>query len=114
MLEFAFEKMAMNEEPMPRGLDVADACLYMGLRYLYAMYKRKLIDRGRATEEKKRLVFNWTEDKKKIEFLDRESEALRNRIGAASDEYSKNPTIQNADLLYAAFYNLPKDWRDKK
>ena len=113
-MEFPFEKMAMNEEPMPRGLDVADACLYMGLRYLYAMYKRKLIDRGRATEEKKRLVFNWAEGKKKLEFLDRESKVLRDRIELASKEYSENPTIQNADLLYAAFYNLPKDWREKK
>lgn len=113
-MEFPFEKMAMNEEPMPRGLDAADACLYMGLRYLYAMYKRKLIDRKRATEEKKRLVFNWTEDKKKLEFLNRKSKVLRDRIGLASDEYSKNPTIENADLLYAAFYNLPEDWRKRK
>lgn len=113
-MEFPFEKMAMNEEPMPRGLDAADACLYMGLRYLYAMYKRKLIDRGRAKDEKKRLVFNWTEDKKKLEFLDRESKVLRDRIDLASDEYSKNPTIENADLLYAAFYNLPEDWRKRK
>lgn len=42
------------------------------------------------------------------------TKVLRDRIELASKEYSENPTIQNADLLYSAFYNLPKDWREKK
>lgn len=25
--------------------------------------------------------------------------------------YAKNPTLENADQLYADIYNLPKDWR---
>ena len=113
-MEFSFEREAMQGQPLPKGLDIADSCLYIALKNLYAMYRNKLIIRKDATEEKKRLVYNWATDKTKIEFLDRESDVLGARIGAASDEYKNNPCIENADKLYAAFYNLPEDWRQNK
>ena len=114
MKEFSFERQAMRLEPLPQGLDIADSCLYISLKNLYAMYRNKLISREDATEEKRRLIYNWTTDKSKIEFLNRESEELRNKIGTASEEYKNNPCIGTADRLYAAFYNLPNDWRDLK
>ena len=110
-MEFSFEREAMQGQPLPKGLDIADSCLYIALKNLYAMYRNKLIIRKDATEEKKRLVYNWATDKTKIEFLDRESDVLGARIGAASDEYKNNPCIETADKLYAAFYNLNDDWR---
>ena len=114
MTEFTFEREAMQGKPLPQGLDIADSCLYVALKNLYAMYQNKLISRKDATEEKRRLVYNWTTDKAKIEFLNRDSETLRDRIGAASEEYKNNPCIETADKLYAAFYNLPDDWRHLK
>lgn len=113
-MEFEFEKEAMQGSPTPKGLDIADSCLYVALKNLYAMYRKKLISREDATEEKNRLIYNWTTDKSKLEFLDRESEALRDKIDTASEDYKNNPCIKNADKLYAAFYNLPDDWREKK
>ena len=113
-MEFAFEKDAMQGQPLPKGLDIVDSCLYVALKNLYAMYRNKLISRKDATEEKRRLVYNWTTDKAKLEFLNRESEALRDKIKDASEEYKNNPCIETADALYAAFYNLPTDWRTKK
>ena len=113
MTEFTFEREAMQGNPLPQGLDIADSCLYVALKNLYAMYRNKLISRKDATEEKRRLVYNWTTDKAKLDFLNRESEALRNKIAAASEEYKNNPCIETADKLYAAFYNLPDDWREK-
>jgi hypothetical protein len=112
-MEFGFERKAMAGEPIPRGLDIADSCLYMGLKNLYAMYRKGLISRDDAVEEKKRLVYNWGGDKSKLEFLNRDSEALRVKIGRASEEYRKNPNTETADKLYAALYNLPDDWRSK-
>ena len=112
-MEFSFERDAMKGEPLPRGLDIADSCLYVALKNLYAMYYEKLISRSAATEEKKTLVRNWREDKSKLEFLDRDSKALSEKIGSASKEYKNNPCIETADKLYAAFYNLPDDWRTK-
>lgn len=114
MIEFSFEREAMQEQPLPKGLDVADSCIYIALKNLYAMYHKKLISRDDAKEEKQRLIYNWTTDKSKIEFLNRDSEALRDKISVASEDYKENPCIENADKLYAAFYNLPDDWREKK
>ena len=113
-MEFAFEKDAMQGQPLPKGLDIADSCLYVALKNLYAMYRNKLISRKDATEEKKRLIYNWTTDKAKIEFLNRESESLRDKIGAVSEDYKNNPCVETADKLYAAFYNLSDDWRNLK
>ena len=113
MTEFTFEREAMQGNPLPQGLDIADSCLYVALKNLYAMYQNKLISRKDATEEKRRLVYNWTTDKAKLEFLNRDSETLRDKIGAASEEYKNNPCIETAEKLYAAFYNLPDDWREK-
>ena len=111
-MEFSFEKEAMNGKPLPKGLDIADSCLYIALKNLYAMYRNKLISRKDATEEKKLLVYNWTNDKSKIDFLNRDAEALKIKIGCASENYKNKPCIENADKLYAAFYNLPDNWRD--
>ena len=111
-MEFAFEREAMNGQPLPKGLDIADSCLYVSLKSLYAMYRNKLISRKDATEEKKRLIYNWEPDKAKIEFLNRDSETLRGKIGAASEDYKNNPCTETADKLYASFYNLPDNWRD--
>ena len=112
-MEFPFERMAMQKEPLPKDLDIADSCLYVALKNLYAMYYEKLISRSAATEEKKTLVRNWKEDKSKLEFLDRGSKSLMEKIGTASQEYRNNPCVETADKLYAAFYNLPDDWRSK-
>ena len=111
MTEFSFEREAMQGQPLPKMLDIADSCLYVALKNLYAMYRNKLISRKDATEEKRRLIYNWTTDKSKIEFLNRDSEVLKNRNGVASEDYKNNPCIETADKLYAAFYNLPDDWR---
>ena len=113
-MEFPFERYAMNGEPLPHKLDIADSCLYVALKYLYAMYKKGLITRKAASEEKQRLVYNWTTDKSKIEALNRYNEALRKKIGDASVAYRNNPSIETADAFYAAFYNLPIDWRKQK
>lgn len=110
-MELNFERQAMKGDPIPKGLDIADSCLYIALKNLYAMYQNKLISRKDATEEKGRLIYNWKTDKSKIEFLNRNSEALRDKIGDASEDYKNNPCIETADKLYAAFYNLPDDWR---
>ena len=112
-MQVEFEKDAMHGEPLPKGLDVADSCLYIALKNLYSMYRQGLISRKDASEEKKRLLQNWITDKSKIDFLNRESDELKNKIGEAAEKYKNAPCIENADNLYAALYNLPNDWRAK-
>ena len=112
-MQVEFEKDAMHGEPLPKGLDIADSCLYIALKNLYAMYRKNLISRKDATEEKKRLLQNWETDKSKIEFLNRESDELRNKIGTASEDYKNNPCIEFAVKLYVALYYLTNNWRTK-
>ena len=112
-MEFEFERKAMKNEPCPKDLDIIDTAIYMALRCLYSMYRHGLISREKAAEEKKTIVFNMEKEKSKLDFLNRESEALKNKIEEASGRYKNDPTIENADKLYAAFYNLPDDWRNK-
>ena len=112
-MQIEFEKDAMHGNPLPKGLDIADSCLYIALKNLYAMYRHGLISRKDASEEKKRILQNWETDKSKIEFLNRESDAMRDKIGTASEDYKNNPCIETADKLYAALYNLPNDYRTK-
>ena len=102
-MEFAFEREAMQGKPLPKGLDIADSCLYVALKNLYALYRNKLIRRKDATEEKKRLIYNWTTDMSKIEYLNRYSEGFKSKIGVASENYKNNPCVETADKLYAAF-----------
>ena len=113
-MELNFERQAMKGDPIPKGLDIADSCLYIALKNLYAMYRNKLISREDATEEKRRLIYNWETDKSKIEFLNRDSDILKAKIGSASEDYKNNPCVETADKLYAALYNIPVDWRVKK
>lgn len=112
-MQVEFEKDAMHGNPLPKGLDIADSCLYVALKNLYAMYRLGVISRKDASEEKKRLLKNWETDKSKIEFLNREADALRDKIGTASEDYKSNPCIETADKLYASLYNLPNDYRTK-
>ena len=112
-MEFEFERKAMKGDPCPKDLDIVDTAVYMALKYLYAMYKKGLISREKATEEKRTILFNQANDKSKLEFLNRENKALKEKIGLASAEYAKSPTIENAERLYCALYNLPEDWRQK-
>lgn len=110
-MEFPFEKAAMENKPLPKGLDVADSCTYIALKYLYMMYRKGLISRKDATEEKKSIIYNWSMNKSEVEFLERECFRASSRIRLASEEYVKSRTLETADKLYAAFYNLSEDWR---
>lgn len=113
-MEFAYERRAMKNEPLPKGLDIADSCAYIALKYLYMMYQKGLMSRENATAEKQSIIYNWSMNKSEIEFLERECFKASSRIRTASEEYVKNPTINNADKLYAAFYNISEDWRKEE
>ena len=112
--EFPFERAAMNDEDMPSGLDIADACFYTALRIIYKAYHNGAIGRKAGTELKKQLTRAYASDKSEVEFLKRSALALNDRIKKASEEYKSNRTLENADELYAAFYNLSDDWRSLK
>ena len=112
--EFPFERAAMNDEDMPRGVDIADACFYTALRIIYKAYHNGEKKKKTGTELKKQLTRAYVSDKSEVEFLKRSVLDLNDRIKKASEAYKSNRTLENADELYAAFYNLSDDWRSLK
>jgi hypothetical protein len=100
LLELPYEKVAMAGGEMPKGLEYPDQILFLELRLLYDSYKRKLIDRDKATQEKAELLRTY-EAHKIIDKMGKEWVGQINRTELARAEYRKNKTIENADKLLA-------------
>ena len=98
LLELPYEKIAMAGGEMPNGLEYPDQILFLQLRLLYDSYKRKLIDRDTATQEKVELLRTY-EAHKIVEKMGKEWVEQIKRTELARAEYRKNKTIENADKL---------------
>ena len=98
LLELPYEKIAMAGGEMPKGLEYPDQILFLELRLLYDSYKRKLIDRNKATQEKIELLRTY-EAHKIVDKMGKEWADQIKRTELARAEYRKNKTIENADKL---------------
>ncbi len=98
LLELPYEKAAMAGEEMPKGLEYPDQILFLQLRLLYDSYKRKLIDRDTATQEKAELLRNY-EAHKIVDRMGKEWVDQIKRTELARAAYRKDKTIENADKL---------------
>ena len=100
LLELPYEKIAMSSGEMPNGLEYPDQILFLELRLLYDSYKRKLIDREKATQEKAEILRTY-EAHKIVDKMGKEWVDQIKRTELARAEYRKNKTIENADKLLA-------------
>lgn len=100
LLELPYEKVAMAGGEMPGGLEYPDQILFLELRLLYDSYKRKLIDREKATQEKVELLRTY-EAHKIVDKMGKEWVDQIKRTELARAAYRKNKTIENADKLLA-------------
>ena len=100
LLELPYEKIATAGGEMPKGLEYPDQILFLELRLLYDSYKRKLIDRDKATQEKVELLRTY-EAHKIVDKMGKELVEQIKRTELARAEYRKNKTIENADKLLA-------------
>lgn len=113
MKEFPYERAAMNNEPMPDGLNHIDMAMYQALAALYYRYHMGGISRENAKTEKGMLMhkYNVRVNAKHYEDIMYRfhSDLMKNVEGAAS-AYAKNRTIENADKMYEVIYGmiLPK------
>ena len=98
LLELPYEKIAMSGGEMPKGLEYPDQILFLELRLLYDSYKRKLIDRDTAAQEKVELLRTY-EAHKIVDKMGKEWVDQIKRTELARAEYRKNKTIENADKL---------------
>lgn len=95
----------MENKPLPKGLDLADSLLYLGLKSIYAEYRKGNISRKQGGEEKETLLYNHAKAKSELEFLSRQALELNERIKTAKENYETNRTLENADKFYKALYN---------
>lgn len=98
LLELPYEKIAMAGGEMPKGLEYPDQILFLELRLLYDSYKRKMIDRDVATQEKVELLRTY-EAHKIVDKMGKEWVDQIKRTELARAEYRKNRTLENADKL---------------
>lgn len=98
LLELPYEKIAMSGGEMPKGMEYPDQILFLELRLLYDSYKRNLIDREKATQEKAELLRTY-EAHKIVDKMGKEWVDQIKRTELARAEYRKNKTIENADKL---------------
>ena len=98
LLELPYEKIAMAGGEMPRDMEYPDQILFLELRLLYDTYKRRLIDRDSATQEKVELLRTY-EAHKIVDKMGKEWVDQIKRTELARAEYRKNRTLENADKL---------------
>ena len=98
LLELPYEKIAMSGGEMPKGLEYPDQILFLELRLLYDSYRRKMIDRDKATQEKVELLRTY-EAHKIVERMGREWVDQIKRTEFARATYRKERTLENADRL---------------
>jgi hypothetical protein len=98
LLELPYEKNAMAGGEMLKGLEYPDQILFLELRLLYDSYKRKLIDRETATQEKVELLRTY-EAHKIVDKMGKEWVDQIKRTELARAAYRKDKTIENADQL---------------
>lgn len=100
LLELPYEKIAMAGGEMPKELEYPDQILFLELRLLYDSYKRKLIDREKATQEKAELLRTY-EAHKIVDNMGKEWVDQIKRTELARATYRKDKTTENADKLLA-------------
>ena len=100
LLELPYEKIAMSGGEMPEGMEYPDQILFLELRLLYDSYKRKMIDREAATQEKVELLRTY-EAHKIVDRMCKEWVDQIKRTELARAAYRKEKTIENADKLLA-------------
>jgi len=101
--------LAYKDNEMPEGLTSAAQAFFLRARTLY----HSPVDADRGKREMKELEQQY--------FIDRSNELqtlqyarLWVRIEIPALIYATKPTIENADLFYAAVYDLSDDWRMKR
>lgn len=98
---FRWEQAAINGDEMPDGLSYPDKILFLCLRQLYDQYRKGIIDRDTAVQEKKRLMDEHRVNEFNDQMGKRWVELIR-LTDTARCAYRKNRTLENADKLVDA------------
>lgn len=102
---YPYERAAINGEPMPRGLSMADQLMFHGLTLIYRKLQNGVTNRAEARAEKAQLEIAIGALSADLDAAAR-SAAMWKRLEGAHTAYMKNKTIENADRCFAIIYGL--------
>lgn len=101
-MKFQYEQQAARGDAMPDWLTQPDQLLYQSMAILYARYRAGFITRDAAVEEKGRLLYEWENNRARLEFAACLAEwhaKLRREIEAAQNAYRRDPSMETAEKL---------------
>lgn len=98
--------LAYKDNEMPKGLTSAAQAFFLRARTLY----HSPVDADRGKREMKELEQQYFADRGNEQQAQQHARMWA-RIEGPATAYANMPTVENADLFYAAVYDLPKDWR---
>lgn len=105
MIDFPWEREAMESRDTPKGLSLTAQKAYQSLSLLYGKYRLGMIDRASGSTEKARILAAWDREKQMDEAaseLAKWHARLRKEIEGAQNRYHKDRTLENADKLSRA------------
>ena len=105
MTNFKYEKQAYNAEPLPMRLELHEKAFYIFLVNLYDSYKKGLISKARAVQNKEEFYNECMTLKGDIDFLKRDTAKLKTGLAETSKAYAENRTLENADKMFKCFWN---------
>ena len=105
MDKLPYEYAAMRGAPLPEGLHLTDAAVYVGLRGLYAFHQLGMMDRKESAAEKQRLKKLRDDTRRQQQFerdiAQKRWEAIK-ATEAARSRFRLDPTIEHGFDLCAA------------
>ena len=110
---FPFEVEASKGNEPPVGLTLSQLLAFYCLKELYKNFNGGTVTKEEAAETKERIYRTYVTQRSEEEFLERKALDLQERIRSASEAYKHDRTIENADKLYAAFYNVADNWYEE-
>ena len=108
----ALEDMAIRQEPVPELKSQAKILLYQSLRNLYWYARQFGLTQEQGKQEKQRILDSYRMNKF-LEEINESTSDMWKRIEAASTIYRQAPSVEKADALLEAIYQvkrkLPKE-----
>ena len=96
--EKQIEQAAMGSSEPPKDMEIYEQVYFLGLKYLYALYRRNEITREKASEMKLVLQRQCSDFRADWKLSTWWAECYR-KTESASSAYRKERTLENADLL---------------
>lgn len=108
-------QLAAKQEMPADGMTCTDWLLWYMLRDIYRDFKAGRLDAEKGAERKKHSLSIWEKETFRARQLNELADSagkLWTRIETAADTYRLNRTLQNADMLIEAIYNVPVSTKD--